>query len=116
MSMTTASIPRVERTVEHGVSVSLADFKVEEVAEYLREQGYSVDGSYSSVLLAAARNGGGARHVTLRADDDDPGCSGLLIDDGVIARLETLVMCGQGGAVRDELLRILCDHLGRVPA
>lgn len=94
------------------VAVSLEAFKEEDIAEYLRQRGFEVNGAFSTQLLDAARSQGVRRRRY--GDDDDPDdVSGLLIEDAQLARVYTLAVCGQVDAAREFVLQIISDHIGR---
>jgi hypothetical protein len=113
MTIETYAAPTVTREIEpRRVTVSLTDFKLEDVAEFLREYGYEVNGEFSRRLLESARNQRARRRIG--GDDDDPDyVEGLLIEDEQLARVKTLALCGQRESAREYVLQIVGDFIGR---
>lgn len=75
-------------------SVSLDDFDIEEIREYLYRQDNHVPDS--APLYDHGRNN-----------------TNLVITSAEICRIETLALCGQAEHARAEIIRIVSDHIGR---
>lgn len=113
MSIALQTIPSVTRSREHTVTVSLADFNADEIAEYLREQGYQVDGTWSKKFLPQQPRTRSFREHDANCDCDGPDVEGMLIENGELDRMRTLLLCGQAEAAREYLFDIVEEHIGR---
>lgn len=82
------------RTHYAHITVDLDDFDEDTIADYLRDLGYYVGRSSAS--------GGGA----------DPE-EALVIEKEDLARIDTLVLCGQRDSAREAVLQIVSEHIGR---
>lgn len=86
--------PYVTPTVRESVTVYLSDFSDEDIAEYMRHQGYTVNG--------------------LDGRPDHTGADGaLFLSEEELNRLWTLALCGQQQAARDWLCDRVGEHIGR---
>ena len=83
-------VPRITKYSE--TEVSLDDFDLDDIREYLRRQGGGSSSSPSS---------GGA-------DDSD-----LCIEKSELDRIETLLLCGQRDSAREWVFEIVSKHIGR---
>jgi hypothetical protein len=111
MTITAYIEPKVMRHIQpEVVTVSLAEFKLEDVAEFLRANGFAVDGTFSRALMDNVRS---QRGEYCRQCHDDETVSGCLIEEDQLARVQTLAMCGQRDAAREYVLQIVGDYLGR---
>lgn len=107
--------PHVERAVLP-VRVSLSAFKDEDIAEYLRRQGYQVNGTFSRALLdtvAEQKRKVKQHNYKCTCDCDCDEVEGLLIDDAQISRVSTLLLCGQRDAAREFVFQIVSEYIGR---
>lgn len=104
--------PKVTRTVQQTVYVSLADFKPEEMAEYMRLIGYRVDGTFSRAMLDAINNPRRRYRSCAHCEDADE-IEGLLIEDDQLGRIQTLLLCGQRDSAREYLFDLVSDYIGR---
>jgi hypothetical protein len=104
------NVPRVTRTVQQHVTFHLSEFKLEEVAQFLRDHGYQVDGAYSRSLVEAAAT---SRRRRDREDNDSDEPQGLLITDEELERVGMLWLIGQREAARQMVLDIVSEHIGR---
>lgn len=119
MSITKVDVPSVTKKREVSTTVSLADFKPEEIAEYLMGLGYQVDGNFSRAMLDALE---GARLQRKKTgsyyddddDDDQPEyADGIFILASELCYLETLTLCGQGHHAHARLVDIVRRESGR---
>jgi hypothetical protein len=85
-------VPSVTPFVE---SVSLSDFDIDEIREYLRHKGDMVAGT--------------------SADDAHDGATagGMFIDPADLDRIETLALCGQLDSARRFVLDMVSEQIGR---
>ena len=90
--MTTARTKYRAPVIRESVEVSLDDFSDEEIAEYLRNQGYRVDGDASEV----------------GSTEDD-----LFIHRDDLNYLSTLALCGQQDAARAWIVERIGRYIGR---
>jgi hypothetical protein len=74
----------------HTVDVSLNEFDIDEIAEFLRHKGHSVDGVGAS-------------------DINDE----VVIDRDDLNRIETLTLCGQRDQAREFALSLISARIGR---
>ena len=79
--------PRVYPDV---AAVSLDDFNIEEIKEYLKQKSTKDMGS----------------QMACTPDD-------LVFDSEDLSRIETLALCGQIEHARSEVLKLVSDHIGR---
>ena len=97
-----ASAPRYY-TPSHteSVSISLSEFTVDEMLEYIANKGTPQE---------KARIGADP------ADSSEGGCStdGLYIGSADLQRMETLSLCGQGDVARAMALALIGEKIGRV--
>jgi hypothetical protein len=119
MSITAIDVPSVTKTREVSVSVSLSDFKPEDIAEHLMSLGYQVDGSFSRSVLEAVK---GERLKSKKTgsyyDDEDEEdtpeyADGVFILSSELDKLETLTLCGQQDSAHAGLLEIVRRESGR---
>lgn len=103
-------VPMVRRTVQQEVVTRLTDFKLPEIAEFLRQHGYQVDGAYSRALIESAYKTFKQRQ---REDNGDDEPEGLFFDSNDLARVETLLLIGQREAARELVLDAVSDYIGR---
>lgn len=94
--MTTAQKTRFRApTVERYVDVSLDDFSDEEITEYLRHRGYSVDGKPDDAVASA------------------DGIQPLTLSVAELNGMNTLALCGQQESARDWLIELVSKHISR---
>lgn len=102
-------IPSVSREVRETVHVSLASFKPEDIAEYLRTRGYQVNGTFSKVVLQALDN----KPCRVNRFGEEEEIPGLFISDADLDRVTTLALCGLKAEARDWLVEIVEQHTER---
>ena len=76
------------------VDVGLDEFSLDEIAEYLRQNGYRVSGSNA-------------------APDPETGALGNVLDPDELDRVFTLDLCGQRVAAQQIALQLVGDAIGR---
>jgi hypothetical protein len=120
MNITSVSVPSITKEEKVRATVSLSDFKPEEVAEWLRSEGYQVDGTFRKVLTAPPVVTS-TRHKPWCALNrsscecgGDEEIDGVLIEQGQLSRVETLLLCGQRDAAREHVLALVGEAIGRV--
>ena len=111
MSFTTAKNPTVTKYAPHEISVSLNEFEAADVADYLRDQGYCIDGYFGSQIIAALRSVNTRRRVN--TDDDPEYEEGAFILASELAHAKKLLLCGQREAARELILSIVSTEMGR---
>lgn len=107
MTFTTVFAPSISRTRELSVSVSLDDFKPEVIAEYLRGQGFQVDGTFSRGLMEEMDRVRTQRRTWLGPEDEDIFEDGLWLTEAELSRIDTLAMCGQREAAIQSLIGLV---------
>jgi hypothetical protein len=119
MSVTAVRVPHIARTPYVGeVSVSLDEFKPEEVAEYLRGIGYQVDGTFSRQVIdrleQSDRDRRDRRYLGKDDESGDPEYEyGCFILKSELDRAETLALCGQRDAAREYIVAVVNRVLQR---
>jgi hypothetical protein len=117
MSIVAFQVPSITRPARvEEVSISLSEFKPEEIAEYLRSLGYAVDGTFSRNMLAELQNVRDRRRIEVdyRGHHHDPLWEeGVWIEEGELSRAATLAMCGQREAAREHILAIVSAGMER---
>jgi hypothetical protein len=95
--------------LESTVSVSLAQFDKEAIAEYLRHLGFSVDKStYVQIKKVYVYSTSGDEDDHDEVDFKDP-----IFSEGDLIQIEKLALCGQTHAAREMALEIVGEHIGR---
>lgn len=98
--MTTAQKTRFRApTVERYVDVSLDDFLDEQIIEYLRHRGYSVDGKPDDAEVLEVASADGIQPLTLSVAE--------------LNGMNTLALCGQQESARDWLIELVSKHISR---
>jgi len=118
LTIETVSVPRVTATREVEVTVSLDQFEIEAIAEYLRGRGFQVDGTFSRSVIdameAQRRKQRRVKHAWEDDDDSDPEYEeGVFILKSELQRIHTLAICGQRDSARDLLVSIVEREGGR---
>ena len=76
------------------VDVSLDEFDLDEIAEYLRHNGYKVSATSATV-------------------DPETGAADNVLDPDELDRVYTLALCGQREAAQQIALQLVGDAIGR---
>lgn len=119
MTVSTVIVPSVTRQETIRTQVSLSEFKPEEVAEWLRGEGYQVDGTFRKVLAPTPLVTDIRHKPWCSRSHDSCECGGseevegLMIEQDQLSRAETLILCGQREAAREMILALVSEGIGR---
>jgi hypothetical protein len=113
MTVAAVTVPSITKEETIRTHVSLSEFKPEEVAEWLRGEGYQVDGTFRKVLKNDALVSIKRHSRSCTCDCDCDYESGLLIDEAQLSRIGTLLLCGQRDAAREHALALVGDAIGK---
>ena len=91
---------------ESTVKVHLAQFDKEQIAEYLRHHGYSVNKSTYVQIKKVYVNSGSD-------DDDESDASNPVFTDGALHQIEKLAICGLTHAAQEMTLEIVGRRINR---